>query len=84
MTPDWLPPGGRPHHEPPTLTLENCQAVRIGLEVPAPRIKAVIVWRDGPRRVKPEPLKPIRQLVAGDVVVIDGERRIVTSIEPFR
>jgi hypothetical protein len=68
----------------PGLTLQNCQAVRIELEVPAPRIEAIIVWRENPRRVRPDPLKPISQLVAGDVVVIDGERRIVTGIEPFR
>jgi hypothetical protein len=84
MEPDWLPPAGRPHHEPLTLRLENCQAVRIVLEVPAPRIEAIIVWRDRPRRVRPEPSKPIRELEAGDVVVIGGERRVVVSVEPWR
>jgi hypothetical protein len=68
----------------PSLTLENCQAVRIELEVPAPCIEAIIVWRDNPLRVRPEPLKPLRELLPGDVVVIDEERRIVVSVEPFR
>ncbi len=68
----------------PGLTLENCEAVRIALEVPAPRIEAIIVWRDNPRRVRPEPLKPLRELQPGDVIVIDGERRFVVSVEPFR
>lgn len=57
---------------------------RIQHEVPAPRIEAIIVWQDRPRRVKPDPVKPIRELEAGDVVVIDGERRVVSSIKTFR
>jgi hypothetical protein len=28
--------------------------------------------------------QPIRELVAGDVVVIEGERRVVKGIEAFR
>lgn len=66
------------------LTLKNCSALRIVLEVPAPRIGAIIVRRDRPRRVKPDPVKPIRELEAGDVVVIDGKRRVVVSVEPWR
>jgi hypothetical protein len=81
MTPE---PSNQTHFDKPGLTLENCQAVRIVLEVPAPRIEAIIDWRDRPRRVKPDPVKPIRELKAGDVVVIDGKRRVVVSVEPWR
>jgi hypothetical protein len=66
------------------LKLENCQAVRIEVDVMAPRIEAIIVWRENPRRVRPEPLKPMQELEPGDVIVIDGEWRGFAGVEPFR
>jgi hypothetical protein len=84
MTPDWLPPSSQTHRPLPSLTLDNCQAVTVWLETSKAGSESIIVWRDRPRRVRPDPVKPIRELVAGDVVVIDEERRIVVSVEPFR
>lgn len=48
--------------------------------MPPSASEAIIVWRDRPRWVRPEPLKPIRELETGDAVLIDGERRIVVSM----
>jgi hypothetical protein len=45
----------------------------------------VVVWRDSQKKhVRPEPVKPLRQLQPGDVVIVHAERRIVKSVEAWR
>lgn len=85
MTPEQLPPSNQTNYGRPGLTLENCKAIQIWLECPPPSSGAVIVWRDSPKKhVRPEPLKPLRQLQPSDVVIVHGERRIVKSVEAWR
>lgn len=79
------PHGGTNRHARPGVTLENCAALQKRLECPPPQTGAVNVWRDSAKKtVKPEPLKPLRQLRPGDVVIVHGERRIVKSVEAWR
>lgn len=71
-------------HFLPGTTLDNCEALEVWLEVPAPRSEAVVVCRDTKTGARPDPQKPIRELQAGAVVLVGGVRRTVVGVEVFR
>lgn len=75
---DHLIPRGRAD----TSVVEDCQALAFWLS----RRHCVIVWRDGPRRLRPvDEGKRIRDLRAGDEVFLaDGEPHTICSVSVYR
>lgn len=79
-----ISPSSYPSQGRPNLTLDNCESVEVWLATEPPQSTQVIVHRDRKPLIRPVPLKPIRSLRAGDLVVFDGEKRVVARVGAYR
>jgi hypothetical protein len=80
-----LPPGvTRSKDISQDATLDNCFAVKFDLEAENEGISSLIVWRDGPKNIRPVDNKRLRDLRPGDYVQSFGKRKRVLDVEIYR
>lgn len=65
------------------VTLDTAHALHFRL-APAVPWRSIVVWRDGPRLLRPEEKKPLRDLRPGDEVICQGKRETVFAVEIYR
>jgi hypothetical protein len=81
-----LPPGvTRSKDISQDATLDDCFAVKFDLEGAQDNgTSSLIVWRDGPKNIRPIESKRLRDLRPGDYVQSFGKRKRVLAIEIYR
>ncbi len=80
-----LPPGvTRSKEISQDATLDNCFAVKFDLEAEDKGISSLIVWRDGPKNIRPLENKRLRDVRPGDYVQSFGKRKRVLAVEIYR
>ena len=80
-----LPPGvTRSKDINQNATLDNCFAVKFELEAEDQGRSSLIVWRDGPKNIRPLEKTRLRDLRPDDYVQSFGKRIRVLSVEIYR
>ena len=81
-----LPPGvTRSREVRPTATLETCDAIELQLQPKGEEAaRSVIVWRHGPKHVRPLTRSRIRDVRPGDLVQFRGKDELVIGVEIYR
>jgi hypothetical protein len=86
MSANDLPEGiARSNEASPDATLDNCFALKFDFAGPdAQGTRSVIVWRDGPKNIRPLEKTRLRDVRPGDHVESFGKRECVVAVEIYR
>ena len=86
MSTNELPDGvTRSNETSPDATLDTCFALKFDFEGPNGQgTKSVIVWRDGPKNIRPLEKTRLRDIRPGDYVESFGNRECVEAVEIYR
>lgn len=70
----------------PNVTIENCHAILLHFKELKGAVPRLMVWRQDAQRpkIKCETKSRVRDLRAGDVIVLEGRSRKIIAVEIYR